>query len=75
MSMFGKIMGQVQGYAQQNPGKVRAVTDKAARFVDQRTKGKYRNQIDNAVRKVNGVIGGGRPQPRRGDARDDPRNS
>jgi len=86
MSMFSKIIGQVQGYAKQNPDKVSGVTDKVARFADQRSKGKYRSQIDSARRKVDGVTGGGRRQPRRdniqdpdrndsGDTREDPRNS
>lgn len=82
MSFINKIVGKAQRYAQQNPDKVRGFTDKAARFADKQTKGKYRNQIDSAVRKVDGVTGGGRPpggpEPRRDDVqdpyRDDPRN-
>ena len=62
MSMFGKIFSKAQRYAQQNPDKVRGLADKAARFADKQTKGKYRSQIDNAVRKVDGVTGGGRPR-------------
>jgi len=84
MSLFGnarKIMDKAQRYAQQNPDKVRGITDKAARFADQRTRGRYRSQIDNAVRKVDGVTGGGprgpegpsshgSPDPRRDDTQD-----
>ena len=36
-----------QGYAGRNPDKVRQITDKAARFADKRTQGKYRKQIDD----------------------------
>jgi len=85
MNLFGnarKIMDKAQRYAQQNPDKIRDITDKAARFADKRTKGRYRSQIDNAVRKVDGVTGsqhGGpqqgpsspeSPEPRRGDMQD-----
>ena len=62
MSLFGtarKIVDKAQRYAQQNPDKIRGITDKAARFADKRTRGRYRGQIDNAVRKVDGVTGGG----------------
>jgi len=86
MSLFGtarKIVDKAQRYAQQNPAKIRGITDKAARFADKRTKGKYRSQIDDAVRKVDGVTGGGPhggpqqgrspygpPDPRRDDTQD-----
>ena len=62
MSLFGtarKIVDKAQRYAQQNPDKIRGITDKAARFADKRTRGRYRSQIDDAVRKVDGVTGGG----------------
>jgi hypothetical protein len=42
-------------YARKNPEKVNKLADQAARFVDTRTKGKYHNQIDGAVRKVQQV--------------------
>ncbi len=81
MSLFGnarKIVDKVQRYAQQNPDKVRGITDKAARFADKRTRGKYRSQIDNAVRKVDGVTGGGShggsQQGRSWDGPPDPRH-
>ena len=86
MSLFGtarKIVDKAQRYAQQNPDKIRGITDKAARFADKRTRGKYRSQIDDAVRKVDGVTGGGphggrqqgrspygSPDPRRDDIQD-----
>ncbi|MGQ0716325.1 MAG: antitoxin [Pseudonocardiales bacterium] len=39
-------------YAKSNPDKVNKIADQAGRFVDERTKGKYHDQIDGAVRKV-----------------------
>ncbi|MPY98206.1 MAG: antitoxin [Actinophytocola sp.] len=45
-------------YAKNNPEKVRQYTEKAGSFVDKRTKGKYHDKIDNAVRKVNKSAGG-----------------
>ena len=71
MSFINKIVSKAQRYAQQNPDKLRGITDKAARFADKQTKGKYRNQIDSAVRKVDGVTGGGHPQGRPDPRRDD----
>jgi hypothetical protein len=41
-----------RSYARKHPDKVNRAAAKAAQFVDRRTKGKYHNQIDNAVRKV-----------------------
>jgi hypothetical protein len=49
--------GAVSAYAKKNPEKVREVVGKAAKFVDDRTKGKYHEQIAGAVRKVNTVTG------------------
>lgn len=39
-------------YARKHPDKVSKYADQAARFVDQRTQGRYSSQIDGAVRKV-----------------------
>lgn len=39
-------------YVRNNPEKVNAMADKAARFVDTKTKGKYSRQIGTAVQKV-----------------------
>jgi hypothetical protein len=44
-------------YAKKNPEKVNKLAGQAAQFVDKRTKGKYHNQIDGAVRKVQQVTG------------------
>ncbi|MFK0247277.1 antitoxin [Amycolatopsis azurea] len=54
--------GAVRAYVRKNPEKVSKAVNKAATFVDHKTKGKYHNQIDGAVRKVDGMTG--RP-PRR----------
>lgn len=48
-------------YAKKNPEKVNKMADKAAHFVDTRTGGKYRSQLDGAVRKVRQVTRGSRP--------------
>ncbi|MGQ0479437.1 MAG: antitoxin [Pseudonocardia sp.] len=44
-------------YAQKNPDKVRGIADKAAKFADDRTKGKYTNQINSAKQKLNHAAG------------------
>jgi MT0933-like antitoxin protein len=41
-----------RSYVRKNPDKVNKMAAKAGSFIDKRTKGKYHNQIDNAVRKV-----------------------
>ncbi len=48
-------------YAQKNPDKVRGIADKAAKFADDRTKGKYTNQINSAKQKLNHVAGTDQP--------------
>lgn len=48
-------------YARKNPDKVNEFADRAARLVDQRTKGRYHSQIDGAVRKVRQAVGGSGP--------------
>lgn len=54
-----RVVGQARSYASRNPHKIHEFTDKAARFVDTRTNGKYRKQINDAVRKVDGFINHG----------------
>lgn len=44
-------------YARKNPEKVGRIADKAGQFVDRQTKGKYHDQIQNAVGKVKGRPG------------------
>jgi hypothetical protein len=53
--------GAVRAYVRKNPEKVSKAVNKAATFVDHKTKGKYHHQIDGAVRKVDGMTG----RPRR----------
>lgn len=67
MSMLNKVLSKAQQYAKQNPDKVKKVADKAAGFADKRTNGKYRRQIDGAVRKVDGFTGSGHDDPNRDD--------
>lgn len=65
-----KMLDQARSYADRNSGKVHEITDKAAKFADQRTHGKYHKQIDDAVRKIDGFVdrdrkpGGGAQDPR-----------
>ncbi|MGH4014302.1 MAG: antitoxin [Pseudonocardiaceae bacterium] len=59
MSLFSnarRIVDRARSYTGRNPDKVRQITDKAARFADKRTHGKYHRQIDDAVRKVDGFV-------------------
>lgn len=59
MSLFSnarKLADQARSYVGRNPDKFRQITDKAARFADKRTRGKYHRQIDDAVRKVDGFV-------------------
>jgi hypothetical protein len=42
-------------YARKNPEKVNRLADQASRFVNERTRGKYRDRVDSAVRKVREV--------------------
>lgn len=57
LGMARSLLSKAQRYAQQNPEKVREYTDKAAGFADKQTKGRYRDQIDKAVRKTDEVTG------------------
>lgn len=55
LGRFAALAGAVEAarrYARQNPDKVNKYANQAGRFVDQKTHGKYRNQIQGAVRKV-----------------------
>ncbi|RZS44130.1 antitoxin protein of toxin-antitoxin system [Herbihabitans rhizosphaerae] len=58
-------------YARKHPDKVQKATQRAAAFVDKRTKGKYHDKIDDAVRKVQSATRG-RPDGR-SDGRSDGR--
>lgn len=59
MNLFGnarRMADRARSYVGRNPDKIRQITDKAARFADQRTRGRYRRQIDDAARKVDGFV-------------------
>ena len=60
---LGAVVAAARRYARQNPDTVNRYADQAAEFVDRKTSGKYRKQIDSAlrqVRKETGVPGGRR---------------
>jgi hypothetical protein len=57
LTMLAGAAGAVRAYARKNPEKVNQYVGKAAKFADDRTKGKYRQQIAGAVRKVNSATG------------------
>jgi hypothetical protein len=48
-------------YARKNPEKVNRMAENAGRFVDKQTKGKYRDRINNVVRKVRTQTDPGQP--------------
>jgi MT0933-like antitoxin protein len=50
LAALGVAAEAARRYAQKNPEQVRKLTDKAAAFADQRTKGKYRGQIESVKR-------------------------
>ncbi|WP_414641901.1 antitoxin [Amycolatopsis sp.] len=66
LTMLAGAAGAARAYAKKNPEKVNQAVGKAAKFVDDKTKGKYHQQIAGAVRKVNSVTG---QQPGPGTAR------
>ncbi|MFB9683576.1 antitoxin [Amycolatopsis plumensis] len=67
LTMLAGAAASARAYAKKNPEKVNQVVGKAAKFVDDKTKGKYHHQIAGAVRKVNSVTGQpGRPGPATG---------
>lgn len=59
LTMLAGAAEAARRYARKNPEKVARVADKAGKFVDRQTKGKYHHQIENAVRKVKGHRQGG----------------
>lgn len=50
LAALGVAAEAARRYAQKNPEQVRKLTDKAATFADQKTKGKYHGQIDSLKR-------------------------
>ena len=67
LTMLAGAAGAARAYAKKNPEKVNQAVGKAAKFVDDKTKGKYHEKIAGAVRKVNSVTGQpGQPGPATG---------
>lgn len=52
LAVLGAAAEAARRYAQKNPQKAREIADKAAKFADQQTKGKYHGQIESAKRKL-----------------------
>lgn len=52
VAAVGAAVAAARQYARQNPEKVNRYADQAAAFVDQRTHGRFRRQIDTALRQV-----------------------
>lgn len=49
---LGAVVAAARRYARQNPETVNRYADQAAAFVDRKTQGKYRKQIDSALRQI-----------------------
>ncbi|GAA3568111.1 antitoxin [Amycolatopsis ultiminotia] len=52
LTVLASAASAVGSYVRRNPEKVNQAVGKAARFADEKTKGRYHSQIDGAVRKV-----------------------
>ena len=52
LTVVAGAAGAVSQYVKKHPDQVNRWAAKAANFVDTRTKGKYHNKIEGAVRKV-----------------------
>jgi hypothetical protein len=52
LAVLGAAAEAARRYAQKNPDKARELADKAARFADHQTKGRYSGQINQAQRKL-----------------------
>jgi antitoxin protein of toxin-antitoxin system len=50
LAVLGAAAEAARRYAKQNPDKARELTEKAARFADQQTKGRYHQHIETARR-------------------------
>ncbi|MDT0397993.1 MULTISPECIES: antitoxin [Streptomyces] len=53
---LGPAKDKVSGLAQQHEGKIQQGLDKAARTVDERTKGKYSDKIQSGTGKAKGAV-------------------
>lgn len=63
LAALGVAAEAARRFAQKNPDKARAFTDKAAAFIDQRTKGKYSAQISSVKRHLADYVGFGPSDP------------
>jgi hypothetical protein len=61
LAVLGAAAEVARRYAKKNPEKVNQMAEQAARFIDQRTNGKYRQLIDSTLHKVRQVNGGNQP--------------
>ena len=52
VAALGAAVAAARQYARQNPDKVNRYADQAASFIDQRTHGRFRRQLDTALRQV-----------------------
>ncbi|MBV9315488.1 MAG: antitoxin [Pseudonocardia sp.] len=57
LAVLGIVAGAARQYAQNNPEQVRVLAEKAAQFVDGRTKGKYTRQIKTVQLKLTEILG------------------
>jgi hypothetical protein len=58
LTVVAGAAGVAGRYAKNHPDKVNNWAEKAGRFIDQRTKGKYHNKITGAVQKVHSATNG-----------------
>jgi hypothetical protein len=58
LTVVAGAAGVAGRYAKNHPDKVNNWAEKAGKFIDKRTKGKYHNKIDGAVKKVHSATNG-----------------
>ncbi len=63
LAVLGAAAVAARQYAKANPEKVNQLAEQAAWFIDSRTNGKYRQQIDSTLARVRQVNGGGHGEP------------
>jgi MT0933-like antitoxin protein len=67
LAVLGAAAEAARRYARRNPEKARELTDKAARFANEQTKGRYHGRIESVRHKIADVGGfgdqGHRPPP------------
>jgi hypothetical protein len=52
VAVLGAAVAAARQYARQNPDKVNRYADQTASFIDSRTNGRFRRQLDTALRQV-----------------------